>query len=96
MKQRKYALVYQAGIANVFEVQCFNLSPYGRDAKRVLQQAFEPCEHFARGLAQAGHLVMTMGCNMAGDITEMQWTDNLDDLPFSNRFARIYQRKTLD
>lgn len=40
MKRRRFFLVYQAGIANVFEVKSLNLANYGRDAKRVYQADF--------------------------------------------------------
>ena len=63
MKQDKIenaVLVYQAGIANVFSVTCFNASPFGRDAKRLIQSDFRTCESFALGLASAGVHVATM------------------------------------
>jgi len=28
MENKKAVIVYQAGIANVFEVECFNMAPY--------------------------------------------------------------------
>jgi len=81
------ALVYQGGIANVFSVDCFNLADYGREAKRLIQSDFHTCENFARGLAAAGVIVKVVGCNRAGDITRATWSDNTEDLPFSNKFA---------
>ncbi len=86
---KRVMLVYQAGIANVFEVDCFNLAPFGRNAKRVMQHAFSPCENYARGRGDAGDIVRTVGCNQAGDITDSQWTDNFDDLPFSAEFNPV-------
>jgi len=86
---KRAMLVYQAGIANVFEVDCFNLSGYGRNAKRLLQHAFRPCEYFAQGLAAAGWIVRTAGCNMAGDIAYQHWTVNLDELPFNDKFNPV-------
>ena len=50
----KVVLVYQAGIANVFEVDSLNLSDYGREARRLLQGDFRTCEAFARGCGAAG------------------------------------------
>jgi hypothetical protein len=82
-------LVYQAGIANVFEVDCFNLSPFGREAKRLLQSDFRACENFAHGLKAAGFIVKTVACNMAGDIANQKWTDDLDAQPFSESFRPI-------
>jgi hypothetical protein len=87
--RKKYMLVYQAGIANVFEVKSFNLSDYGRDAKRLLQHAFEPCEWFARGLGAAGGTVRSAACNQAGDIISAHWTDDLESAPFSDLFHPI-------
>lgn len=91
MKQKTYALVYQAGIANVFEVASPNLADFGRDAVRILQSDFRECEAFSRGLAKAGHIVHTLGCNMAGNITHLQWTDELDSLPFCDQFRPVTQ-----
>lgn len=95
MKLKKYALVYQAGIANVFQVSCLNLSDFGRNAKRLKQADFRSCENFAAGLAAGGHIVHSCGCNMAGDIAKQHWTDDLDSLPFSESFRPVSQRKTL-
>lgn len=89
---KKAVLVYQAGIANVFEVQAFNVSDYGRDAKRLLQADFRTCENFARGLGVAGALVTTMHCNQAGDIVAAKWSDDLDAAPFSEQFRPVVTR----
>lgn len=88
-KTNKAALVYQAGIANVFAVESFNMSDYGRDAKRLLQHAFGPCEWFAKGLAASGTVVRTFHCNRAGDIAQAQWSDNLDEAPFNESFHPV-------
>ncbi len=80
-------LVYQAGIANVFAVTSFNLSDYGRDARRLLQSDFSTCVSFARGLQVAGVNVKIAACNQAGDIAKSTWTDDLDSQPFSDKFA---------
>jgi hypothetical protein len=84
-------LVYQAGIANVFEVDCFNLANYGREAKRVLQPDFRTCETFARGLAYAGWKVASAQCNQAGDIAEARWSADLDTAPFSDKFNPVWK-----
>ncbi len=89
MKQKRIFLVYQARIANVFEVDCHNLSSFGRNAKRLLQHAFTTCEWYARGLAQAGAIVRTVGCNKAGDIINQHWTEDLESLPFSDKFHPV-------
>lgn len=72
-------LVYQAGIANVFEVSAFNLEGYGgygRNARRLLQSDFRTCEAFARGLAAAGVIVRSCGCNRPGDVANLAWDDD--------------------
>ena len=79
-------VVYQAGIANVFKVSCFNLSNYGREAVRVYQGDFRGAEMLARGLASAGVVVRSAACNMAGDIKDLLWTDDLEGAPFSDKF----------
>lgn len=89
---RNAVLVYQAGIANVFEVEAFNMADYGRDAKRLLQADFRSCEMFARGLAAAGFKVATAHCNQAGDITHAHWSENLDEAPFSDKFRPVWHR----
>jgi len=86
---KRAMLVYQAGIANVFEVECFNLHNFGRDAKRLLQSDFRTCESFARGLAAAGVLVATVHCNQAGDIAAAHWSDDLETAPFSDKFRPV-------
>ena len=85
----KAMLVYQAGIANVFEVNCFNLAPYGREAKRLLQSDFHTCETFVRGMGRAGAIIRTAACNMAGDIQDRKWSENLDEQPFSDAFCPV-------
>jgi len=64
-------LVYQAGIANVFQVESFNMANYGRDARRLLQSDFRTCEAFARGLVAAGVRVTSAACNRAGDVADV-------------------------
>jgi len=89
--ETKFAvLVYQAGIANVFEVWCLNQAPFGRDAKRLLQGCFRECEAFARGMGAAGFKVATMACNEAGDIIGSQWSVDLDSQPFSGEYRPVY------
>lgn len=88
-KVRKAMLVYQGGIANVFEVQSFNLAEHGRGARRLLQSDFTTCEWFARGLHAAGCVVRTAACNRAGDIENETWTDDLEAQPFSESFHPV-------
>ena len=91
--EARYAvLVYQAGIANVFTVDCLNMSTFGRNAKRVCQGSFFECESFALGMAHAGAVVASATCNMAGDVSECKWSDNLEDAPFSEKFRPVFSR----
>ena len=95
-EQRRFLLVYQAGLANVFEVDSWNLASGQRNSRRLLQADFRACENFAWGIATLGHLVATVGCNQAGDIINAQYTEDLDDLPFSDRFHPVFQRRPMD
>ena len=75
LKIQKAVLVYQAGIANVFAVDSFNMTnSKARNARRLLQYDFRTCENYARGLAAAGCEVISAGCNMAGDIADTVWS----------------------
>ena len=89
-KVTKAVLVYQAGIANVFAVESFNLQLFGRDAERLLQSDFRTCEAYARGLAAAGVKVGSAACNMAGDVNLFPWTDDLESQPFSDKFRPVF------
>lgn len=83
---QKAFLVYQAGIANVFAVDCYNLAKTGRNARRLYQGAFSEAVHFARGLAAAGVGIKTAACNRAGDIVDELWSEDFDSQPFSDKF----------
>jgi len=85
LEPTKIFLVYQAGIANVFQVDSFNLSDYGREAKLIVQGSFDECVNVAYGMGLAGSRIRTAGCNRAGDIRQAHWTDDLDDLPFRDQ-----------
>jgi hypothetical protein len=85
---KKAMLVYQNGIANVFAVDCFNLSPFGRFARRLLQDSFSACLNFVGGLGAAGVVVRTAHCNKAGDIANATWReDDFNDIPFSDKIV---------
>jgi hypothetical protein len=86
----KAVLVYQAGIANVFEVDCFNMASFGRNAKRICQGSFSQCENFAWGLAHAGWKIASAYCNNAGDIVNQEWKENLNDAPFCDKFHPVW------
>lgn len=92
---RRAVLVYQAGIANVFAVESFNMVDAGRDARRLLQSDFRSCEMFARGLDATGVLVASAHCNQAGDITHSTWTVTLDEAPFSDSFRPFYSKNVV-
>ena len=80
---RKAMLVYQAGIANIFNVKCFNLSEYGREAIRIYQGDFRSAENICKGLSLAGVPVRISFCNKAGDIINQTWNTDHDSAPFS-------------
>ena len=90
----KAVLVYQAGIANVFQVASFNLSDYGRDAKRLYQGDFNSATMFAKGLAASGMQVKTAACNQAGDIQGATWSEDLEEQPFSDSFVILNENCT--
>ena len=75
------AIVYQGGIANVFEMDRTGL-PMIRPIRRLEQGAFVTCENVTRGLMLAGVSVRIYSCNMAGDVTDQDWTQGLSDCPF--------------
>lgn len=83
------ALVYQAGIANVYELSAMNINPSAR-VRRLIQSDFGDCEAYARGLATAGVIVTTWACNQAGDISAREWSANLDEQPFSDKFKPVF------
>jgi hypothetical protein len=83
---KRAMLVYQAGIANVFDVKSFNRGTYGRDARRIYQGDFRTAESIAYGLGLAGAKVRTAACNEAGDIVDRTWSGDLDAQPFSDKF----------
>jgi len=83
-------LVYQAGIANLFKVDCFNLDKFGRNAQRLYQGDWRSAEMMAHGAGLAGAVVMTAACNMAGDIRDAKWTDDLEAQPWSDQFHPVF------
>ncbi len=86
----RFMLVYQAGIANLFKVECFNLAPFGRNAKRYYQGDFRIAEAIAKGCGLAGAVVTSAACNQAGNIAEATWTDTLDEQPFSEAMNPVF------
>jgi len=88
-KLKRAFLVYQGGIANVFRVDCSNLSSTGRNAVRLLQSDFRTCANFSQGLKAAGVIVHTAACNQAGDISDSTWSEDLENQPFSDKFIVV-------
>lgn len=77
---RRIVLVYQVGIANVFEVDRFSRHPERRNGRGLLQYDYHSCEMFARGMGAAGCIVRTMHCDMAGDCSQFTWEPNKGEL----------------
>lgn len=90
IRRARFALVYQAGIANLFRVDCFNLSDFGRNAQRVFQGDFRTAEMMAHGAGLAGAVVMSVACNRAGDVRSADWSDDLESQPFSDSFHPVF------
>lgn len=76
MTTRTYTLVYQGGIANVFDTTA--------GTERVWQHGFRSCEDFCLGLREAGHTVNVAYCNKAGDIAGMPWDTTYENAPFTD------------
>ncbi len=93
MGYEAFALIYQAGIANVFACRTANYGTFGREAKRLYQGDFRGAEVFARGIVagNAKALIFTGHCNKAGDIAEQPWSEDLDEAPFSEHFHPIFK-----
>ena len=99
---KHYALVYQAGVANIFEMSPWEESETDHnldnsvscDKKRVLQHSFIACEWYCRGLRQAGKTVRVYWCNEAGDIqNSVWWHDNFCNAPFNDKFAKDFVKE---
>ena len=83
-------LVYQGGIANVFSVEHFGLTPEETGRRERLQQFdFRSCQYVAAGMGLAGSAVRTAACNAAGDIASLEWTYDLDSQPFSDQLTTV-------
>ena len=95
-----YCLVYQAGIANVFEefprptpsyVQASTGNETESERIRILQSDFRTCENFCRGLRQAKETVRVAWCNEAGDIKNSLWHFfAFGNAPFNESFAKDF------
>ncbi len=87
---RYAALLYQAGIANVFELESIDTRLATRKVKRLMQADFRSCEMYARGLKDAGVAVTTMHVNVAGDAAQAEWSGDLDTAPFCDKFQPVF------
>ena len=68
-------LVYQCGIANIFDED-----PGEGELRRRFQGAFETAHAIAIGLKMAGVRVHTYHCDEAGDIIHRDWTEGPGDM----------------
>lgn len=83
---KKFYLVYQAGIANVFERVTWTNGEAA--TSRVLQSNFRTCEVFCRGIRFMGGHVIPAWCNKVGDIIDQPWQyDEFFNAPFNDNFA---------
>lgn len=78
----KFILVYQAGIANLFEVDRL-VRHADSTAVRVFQGAFRTAEAMARGVMLAGAELRIASCNIAGDCSTAEWVRGTGGTPFS-------------
>lgn len=82
---KQVTLVYQAGLANVFETS-------GDKPVRLVQADFKTCEAFVRGIKATGMPAFYAWCNQAGDITDAKWIyDSFGDMPFFNHISRDFE-----
>ncbi len=90
MSNKYYALVYQAGIANVFLCENGLYDPFPFTRTRILQHSFDVCEWFCRGLIQSGEHVVPAWCNLLGDIANASWNfARFEDAPFCENFGLL-------
>lgn len=75
VKVLRVALVYQCGIANVFQVNEASGFVGG-----LYQGGFRTAEALARGAWWAGATLDVMHCDEAGDITHREWKAGKGDL----------------
>ncbi len=73
---KRVALVYQVGLANVFQLA---VGGGGRE-QRVMQADYRSCELYVRGMRDAGAEVHVYHCDAAGDIAHLLWADGPGDL----------------
>jgi hypothetical protein len=80
-----FVVVYQPGIANLFEVDSFEpltIPGTGRHRERKCQADYKTVECIALGLVYAGARVRYASCNRTGDVASATWTHGLGDCPF--------------
>jgi hypothetical protein len=85
----KAMLVYQGGIANLFEVDELTLEPVGRNARGLYQGDFYSAHKLAQGMGMAGATIRTAHCNQAGNIAGSVWSCDMEDAPFSEKLVLV-------
>ncbi len=77
---KNFAIVYQCGMANVFDV-----SPRLSKPRRLMQGAFSEAETFMRGAVAAGAQPLIFHCDETGDIAERNWKPGVGELFAENK-----------
>lgn len=92
----RFALVYvRDSQAYVFKVDCFNLAPFGRNARcEFTARDFRQCEAVAYGAGLAGAVVQSMHCDSLGDVASATWqdvdtVDNADN-PYDSLYHPVF------
>jgi hypothetical protein len=66
-KVRMVCLVYQCGIANLFDASA------DANLERIYQGDYRTCENIARGILFSGGTVLVYHCEMAGECKLFDW-----------------------
>lgn len=88
MNKGPYVLVYQVGIANLFDAtgrepiryDAYDHKPQDCGIRRVCQSTYSVCEQMAAGLILAGATVIVCHCDVAGDCMLFDWLPGAGDL----------------
>ena len=80
MASKLFALVYQCGIANLFDIT--RVDALGRDTGivRVYQGDYRGAESIANGAILVGAKVIVWHSDVTGDCTQAQWLQGAGDL----------------
>jgi hypothetical protein len=94
---KRFAIVYQCGLANVFDVSHSGdmpeIGPFTDESKkmyksrkRLLQGSFRDCEQYMRGAVASGKVEsLIFHCDMAGDIALQNWEKGIGDMFAENK-----------